>query len=172
MGPKGVVCIIPVVQPAMMYPPVLGYKATRAGRASSRDTPRVSRGTSRDAAPPSNVNPLVTMSSSRTLFSREPFTNCAAIDPSRPAADTNPTPDTLAAVGNASVETTPKTFHPQVLKALNRHAPDTTTTAPDPDPRAKRVAATAASAIDADNKRLRPTLNAREHSSRGTGRVV
>lgn len=159
--------MIPVVQPTLIYPAVLSYKAARAGRASSRDTPRVSRGTSRDTAPPSNVNPLVTMSNSRTLSSREPFTNCAAIDPSRPAADTNPTPDTLAAVGNASVEMTPKTFHPQVLKALNRHAPDTTTPAPEPDPRAKRVAATAASAIDADNKRRRPTLNAREHGEGG-----
>lgn len=66
-------------------------------------------------------------------------------------------PDTLAAVGKASAETTPKAFQPQVLNALNKHAPETTTTAPDFDPRAKSDAAIAASAMDADRNCRRPT---------------
>lgn len=92
------------------------------------------------------------------LSSSDPFTNCAAIDPVRPAAATTPIPDALTAVGNASVETTPKAFHPQVLKALKRQAPIIITVAPAVVPKAKRVAAAAASAIDQDRRGFRPTF--------------
>lgn len=147
----------------LLYPTVL-YDGV-----SSSGTPRVSRGRSNDATPPINVKPLVTMRSTSTLSSKEPFTNCAAIEPSLPAAATTAIPDTLAAVGNASVETTPNEFQPHVLNALKRHAAVTTTPAPDPDPRAKRVAASAASTIDADNRNFRPTLKDRVSTERRKG---
>lgn len=133
------------------------YKAARSAGLSSRDFPVVSRGSNKEAAPPSSVKPLVTINKATTLPSNHPFINCAAIDPSRPAADTNPMPEALASVGNASVETTPKAFHPHVLNALNRDAPTTIVAPPAPVPNAKSVAATAAAAMDTARRRFRPT---------------
>lgn len=66
-------------------------------------------------------------------------------------------PDVLDEVGNDSVETTSNAFQPHVLKALNKQPPNTTIGAPNLVPNAKREAEAAASVIDNESSRLRPT---------------
>lgn len=127
------------------------------GRGFSREAPRVSGSRHKDAKPPTNVKPLVTKSKSRTLLSSEPLTNCAAIEPRRPADATIPMPDVRTVVGNDSVEATSNAFQPHVLNALKRQPPETTTAAPELVPNAKRDAEAAASVIDRESRRRGPT---------------